>query len=529
MRSSFYKFILSSTFLCLGISAYAATPMDLHNQSFSMLQSLLKKESSLKQISSTTDFNKINHIRFKQIYLGYSVWGGDAIAHIPYNGDVKKLSSNKSTMDGVIYHNLTADLKDTPSYVFGEPQAEKAFNQAASIYEKKSGAMQITQRIKPELMVYIDNDNKAHWAYQISFTVDTLTSIPVKPVYIIDAISFQVYETWNNLHTLDDASGGGFGGNIKSGKRIYDGLGNDYPSLSMQRDSKNSICFLQNKDVIVKDFRKNSQIKFVCPEASQSHNSIYWDADQDTVNGAYSPGNDALYIGIVVKEMYQKWYGIPVLMSGEKPMVLNMFVHKNMENAYWDSKEMIFGDGGRDFYPLVSLGIGAHEISHGFTEQHSNLVYNRQSGGLNESFSDMAAQAAEFYSTGKNNWQIGPEIMKVNGLALRYMDEPTKDCHGSLPGENCSINHIKDYSPNIDVHYSSGIFNKAFYLLSTSPGWDTKKAFDVMVQANSHYWTPTSDFKKAACGVIYAAKDYGYKSEMVKKAMAKVGIDTASC
>ena len=53
-----------------------------------------------------------------------------------------------------------------------------------------------------------------------------------------------------------------------------------------------------------------------------------------------------------------------------------------------------------------------------------------QSGGMNEAFSDMAAQAAEVYAygVGKNSWQIGPEIFKEKNKALRYMDMPSKDC-----------------------------------------------------------------------------------------------------
>src|SRR3990167_10481966 len=181
---------------------------------------------------------------------------------------------------------------------------------------------------------------------------------------------------------------------------------------------------------------------------------------------------------------------------------------------------MYFGDGVKLFYPLTSLGVGAHELSHGFTSQHANLTYEKQSGGLNESYSDMAAQAAEYYSTGKNSWQIGPEIVKGNG-ALRYMDDPTKD--------GKSIAHVRDYNDSLNVHYSSGVFNKVFYLLGTSDGWDTKKAFDVMVKANMDYWTANSTFAEAACGVAQATNDYHYNIDTVAHAMQIVGLDISNC
>jgi Zn-dependent metalloprotease len=181
---------------------------------------------------------------------------------------------------------------------------------------------------------------------------------------------------------------------------------------------------------------------------------------------------------------------------------------------------MYYGDGLNTFYPLTSLGVGAHEISHGFTSQHSNLTYEKQSGGLNESFSDMAAQAAEFYSTGHNTWEIGPEIFKANG-ALRYMADPSKDGH--------SIGNAKDYNDSLNVHYTSGVFNKLFYLLGTTKDWDTRKAFDVMVNANMHYWTASSTFADAACGAVKAAKDLHYDVAAVTDASNGVGIDTSHC
>jgi pseudolysin len=209
-------------------------------------------------------------------------------------------------------------------------------------------------------------------------------------------------------------------------------------------------------------------------------------------------------------------------------MMINMRVHERMDNAYWDGAQMTFGDGISVFYPLVSLGVGAHEISHGFTEHHSGLYYWSQSGGLNEAFSDMAAQAAEFYSVGHNSWQIGPEILKGAG-ALRYMIKPSDDCNGGKPGNWCSIDKVSQYKEGLDVHYSSGIFNRVFYLIGSADGWDTKKAFDIMVHANAYYWTANTTWSEAACGVLKAAHDYGYDTAVVKNAFNIVEVDYSKC
>src|SRR3546814_18437778 len=75
----------------------------------------------------------------------------------------------------------------------------------------------------------------------------------------------------------------------------------------------------------------------------------------------------------------------------------------------------------------ICLDVLAHEVSHGYTEQNSNLEYSLQPGGINEAFSDMAGEAAEFFFKGENDFLIGGEILKAPGEALRYMADPTLD------------------------------------------------------------------------------------------------------
>ncbi len=180
---------------------------------------------------------------------------------------------------------------------------------------------------------------------------------------------------------------------------------------------------------------------------------------------------------------------------------------------------MSFGDGASTFYPLVSVDVAGHEVSHGFTEQHSNLTYSGQSGGMNEAYSDIAGEATEFYYKGSNDFLVGPEIFKGTG-ALRYMANPTQDGR--------SIDNAANFTSSMDVHLSSGVYNKAFYLLATTAGWTTKTAFQVFARANSLYWTPSSTFSTGACGVQTAATDLGFNVANVTSAFAAVGVSCAT-
>lgn len=76
----------------------------------------------------------------------------------------------------------------------------------------------------------------------------------------------------------------------------------------------------------------------------------------------------------------------------------------------------------------------------------------------------------------------------------------------------------------MDVHYSSGVYNRAFFLLANTPGWSVKKAFDVYVLANQIYWKPLEDFETGLCGLRNAANDLGYNIKDLTTAFSTVGV-----
>jgi Zn-dependent metalloprotease len=218
------------------------------------------------------------------------------------------------------------------------------------------------------------------------------------------------------------------------------------------------------------------------------------------------------YNGVKVVEMYEQWFNF----TSPFPIILNVHYGADFNDAFFDGVAANFGDGNDKNFPFVSLDLVSHEIAHGFTGLTSGLIIDGQSGGVAEAFSDMAGEAAEFFATGQNDWMFGWEVSKSDG-ALRYFKDPTKD--------GVSIDHASQYHDGMNVHYSAGVFNKAFYLLSTTPGWDVRKAFTVMLNANANFWVPTSDFVEAACGVIMSAKYLGFEYQDVYSAFSSVGVE----
>ncbi|NFB58057.1 peptidase M4 family protein [Clostridium botulinum] len=211
------------------------------------------------------------------------------------------------------------------------------------------------------------------------------------------------------------------------------------------------------------------------------------------------------------------------------------FIHTGVKynNAFWrdDLGSMFFGDGdGVKFSSFASaLDVVGHEVSHGITSKESKLKYEKESGALNESFSDIMGVAIE----GKN-FQIGEDCYTPNipGDALRDMEDPSK---GNQPA------HMKDFKnlPNDKdndwggVHTNSGIINHAAYLIAVgmeksgeSNGKDIMA--NLFYKANCHYWDETTDFAKCRNDVVQVAKDiYGENSKYVKiveNAFDQVGI-----
>jgi Zn-dependent metalloprotease len=215
-------------------------------------------------------------------------------------------------------------------------------------------------------------------------------------------------------------------------------------------------------------------------------------------------------------------------------------VNTAYDNAYYSDtcKCMFIGDGA-SFNSLGAIDVIGHEMGHGVTAATSNLTYSGESGGLNESSSDINGEMVEAYAraggTGSsipasgNDWGMGKEISK-NGTPLRYMFKPSKD--GSSPDAWSST--LK----RLDVHYSSGPNNRMFYFLAQgsnatktsdfyskylvkSPaamtGIGSDKAYRIWFKAATTKFTASTNYADARNKVMQAAQElYGANSKEVK-------------
>ncbi|MFG0763621.1 M4 family metallopeptidase [Aeromonas media] len=479
------KVYLAVVLACWGSAAMAAEQVEV-NQAGGLAGLLGAPSAGINTLAGDGEFRQVRvvklpngqqRVRYEQTWQGIPVWGQVVVAEQSPAGQVNQVS-------GRVLRQIGADVASPTAALSPTDAALKA----------RAGAKGSNEQVK--LFVMQDDAGQARLVYLVSWLA--ASDKPSRPFVMIDAQSGTEIKRWEGINHQDAT---GPGGNLKTGKYFY---GADFGPLKVDDSCRMSSS---NVDTINLNHATSggSVHQFSCPENSVKE-----------INGAYSPLNDAHYFGNVVFDMYRNWYNTAPL-----SFKLKMRVHygRNYENAFWDGSQMTFGDGATTFYPLVSLDVAAHEVSHGFTEQNSGLVYSGQSGGINEAFSDMAGEAAENYMKGSNDWLVGAQIFKGSG-SLRYFEDPTRD--GS------SIGHASDYYDGIDVHHSSGVYNRAFYLLANTNGWNTRKAFEVFVLANRLYWGANTSFDQGACGVTRAATDLGYSLTDVATAFTAVGVN-ASC
>lgn len=164
------------------------------------------------------------------------------------------------------------------------------------------------------------------------------------------------------------------------------------------------------------------------------------------------------------------------------PLIASVHYDKKYDNAFWNGQQMVFGDGDGVFFDdfTLPLDVIGHELTHGVTGSEANLVYQGQSGALNESISDVFGSMVKQYKNNetvdKADWLIGKGLFtsKVHGTALRSMAAPGTAYDDPVLGKDPQPPDMQHYvntpSDNGGVHINSGIPNHAFYFAATAIG-----------------------------------------------------------
>jgi len=164
-------------------------------------------------------------------------------------------------------------------------------------------------------------------------------------------------------------------------------------------------------------------------------------------------------------------------------------------NAFWDGTQMAYCA-----FMSRAVDVVAHELTHGVTENTSNLFYFYQSGAINESLSDVWGEFVDQTNDpGTDDWRIGEDTVAAGLGVIRDMANPPAL---NDPDSMTSANYYTGDFDNGGVHTNSGVNNKAAYLMTaggthnsiTVTGLGITKVAKIYYEAQTTQLTLGSDY-----------------------------------
>jgi Zn-dependent metalloprotease len=536
----------------------AASAINTENQSLE--QQALKYLSSLEPFqlqspetefvvkSVQTDEQGNRHIRMEQSWNGLPVWGGELIAHTQ-NGAFERVNGRyfptpelQSSTPGI---NNTQAIEAVKAAIGKENVKEN--------WDEEDLKLIDGQPFSAELLVFHPNDDLN--AERLTWHIVAHPNVLRRIVYFVDAQSGKILSQYDNTCNL-------------VGHRHHSGC-SETPVETLPAAETTELCvdgpvtvsgqdlFSVNQSFTLGGWQKgsvyyleNTNKNMFSSTSVMPGNPVGVIVTLDGLNG--SPENQNFNYDFVssssatfsnqkaaISAHFNAGKSYDYFLSkfsrnsidGAKGNIISLVNisesdGSSMENAYWNGEAMFYGNGGSTFKPLArGLDVGGHEMTHGVVEKTANLVYQGESGALNESFADVFGALID-----AGDWKIGEDVMQsgAGATALRDLSNPHNGVNSNSPW--WQPNHMNErYTGTQDnggVHINSGIVNFAFFKFATDAAVGTLKAEQVYYKALRDYLTKNSKFVDCRIAVIQAATDlYGTPvANAAANAFAAVGI-----
>ncbi|CAI8840759.1 bacillolysin [Bacillus pseudomycoides] len=464
-------------------------------------------------------------VRMQQVYEGTPVWGSTQLAHVSKDGSLKVLS-------GTVVPDL--DKKEKLK------NKNKIEGKKAIAIAQQDLGLTPKYEVEPSADLYVyQNGEDTTYAYVVK--LNFLEPKPGNYYYFIEAESGKVLNKYN---TIDHVNGENQAPlkqeNAKQeGKAVVKpvtGTNKVGTGKGVLGDTKSINTTLSGSTYYLQDNTRGATIfTYDAKNRSTLPGTLWTDTDNVFNASRDAAAVDAHYYAGVTYDYYKNTFNRNSVNDAGAPLKSTVHYGSNYNNAFWDGSQMVYGDG--DGYTFTSLSGGldviGHELTHAVTENSSNLIYQNESGALNEAISDVFGTLVEYYDNRNPDWEIGEDIYTPgkSGDALRSMSDPAK--------YDDPDHYSKRYTGSSDnggVHTNSGIINKAAYLLAnggthygvTVNGIGKDKVGAIYYRANTQYFTESTTFSQARAGLVQAAADlYGANSAevtAVKQSYDAVGV-----
>ena len=480
------------------------------------------------------------HVRVHQTVDGVPVWGAQSAVHLDRSGAVY-------AWGGDVHPEANAVRSTTPALGAAAAVARAQGSLAAGTEYRTSNAPAgpdgdtFDWAPQAELVVF-PADGVYTLAYHVRLFVEA--PHPANWEIFVDAESGLVLDRFNSLHTFDPAldraeAGAPLVSPLLRPESLVEAVSMDGAETgtgtSLFGGTLTVPTFLYQGEYYLYDVTRGPEyIRTMTGSNGTSLPGAYvTDADNAFTAQSQKAAVDAHFGAVTTFDYYKGTHGRSSYNGANANITSTVNHRSNYNNAFWNGQQMVYGDGdGSTFIALVSLDIAAHELTHAVTSTSANLIYQNESGALNEAVSDIMAVMVDRddYKIGELSYTPG-----TSGDALRYLDNP--------PAGDQPDNYADRYTGSQDnggVHINSGIANKQAYLLiagGTFRGVGVQaigraKTEKIWYRALVNYFTQSTNFAGARQGTIQAASDlYGSNSSevaSVTNAWAAVGVGSTS-
>ncbi|MGB7923057.1 MAG: M4 family metallopeptidase [Pyrinomonadaceae bacterium] len=447
--------------------------------------------NDLKPLRVEEDQQAMTHTHVQQTFQNVPVFGGEAIVH---------LNADQSVSD------ITDSLV---SFVKVNTQPTLTAKEAVKVALRLYGCSDcLTEAPRADLWV-MRRGGRDHLVYRVQMRREDGSEKTAMPVYFIDAHTGAKVWNYDNLQS-------GTGVSLYSGQRPINTWFVNFPPI---------VYYMEDHIRRVGTY-----------DGRQTTNSSFYFTDADNLwNGATQrAGVDAHFGTSKVLDYYKSKFGRNGLNGTGGPThflsidgvtrLMSVTVHygNRLNNGFWNSRQVVLGDGdGIVNGPNVSVDWLGHEWTHALTENTARLVYSRESGALNESWSDVFGCMIERYTKGEsvNTWKVFEQTLTpgVAGDAERFMNEPHLGRNLGYTVDDQPDHYLERYlgtQDNGGVHINSGIPNKVFYLVAkggthhrggSMTGIGPDAAAAIWYRALTAYMTSTTNFKGARTATLKAA------------------------
>ncbi|WP_380286318.1 M4 family metallopeptidase [Kitasatospora purpeofusca] len=458
------------------------------------------------------DADGASHVRFDRTFRDLPVVGGDLVVHQDARGRFKGASRAAA-------HDPS--VKSTVPLVAAQTSAANALAASPGIQDAVS---------TPELVIWAA-DGTPHLAWRTTVRGSGDHGGPVGRVVVTDAVSGEQLAAYDDEHQAAGTGNSEYTGRITIDTTPISG---GYTLTDPVRGH------------VTKDANNASpgSVNAGSGTTFTSTTNVWGDGKKFSTNRA-TAAVDAHANTAWTWDYYKNVHSRSGIRNDGKAATVFVHVGTKWDNASWSDGCfcMKTGDGNGTTDPeQVDLDTMGHEMTHGVTSATAGLIYQGESGGLNESTSDIFGTMVEWYA---NNPIDTPDYLFSDQSTppwLRRFDKPSldggsADCWSSTVG-------------NLDVHYSSGVGNHWFYLASEGSGTKTingvtynsptcdkstvtgvgnQKIAQIWYRALTVYMTSTTTYKDARTASLNAAADLykvgGAEYKAVAAAWTAVGVN----